>query len=356
MKHLTSTIVSGCLLMVTASPALGQAEEEDPRQKEIQEQIDRAVQELFQDLQLPDVEDEPEDPRERIIRDRQREEAFKRRLLQLQLDQQRGGLVQLERAAEPLQLDTKAYVDPWADHSREDIVAALDHASFAKRESAEASLLTDNTLTKDDLKAMIQSAKSPEQRMRLLRVAEHHVLREMRERDFGPGRLRADPEQDPVIQPRPERQPASVGYSYEPILTHQNPYADLPGVQVIATMPGFPGHAHLRRGDIIVQINGMGLSRHHREGDITNWVRWQISSRAAGDTIEFTLLRGGELYSVKMVCAEGAALDHMYTTDASQAAARKKPYRKDWEQVHNELVAAMPQPKTLTPKVVGAAE
>jgi hypothetical protein len=341
--------------MVAAGPAFGQAEE-DPRQNEIEAQIDRAVQELFQDHQLPGAEDEPEDPRERIIRDRQREEAFKRRLLQLQLEQQRGGFVQVERAAEPIQLDAKAYVDPWADHTRQDIIAALDHSSFAKRESAEISLLADNTLTKDDLTVLIKSAKSPEQRKRLLRVAEHHVLRMMRQRDFGLGRPGPDADPDVALPQLPERQPASVGYSYEPILAHQNPYADLPGVQVIATMPGFPGHAHLRRGDIIVQINGMGLSRHHREGDITNWVRWQISQRSAGETIEFTLLREGEMLSIKMICAEGRALDHMYTTDASQAAARKQPYRTDWEQVESDLSALMPQPKKLTPKVVEVAE
>lgn len=344
MKHLTSTIVSGCLCVAAACPAFGQGEE-DPRQQEIEQQIERAVGELFRDLQLQQVEDEPEDPRQQILRDRQRLEELQQRLIRLQADRAKpAALVDLERAAEPVQLDAKAYVDPWADHKREDIVTALDHKDYAVRVSAQASLLADNTLNKDDLKAMVQSAKSPEQRRRLLTVAEHHVLRGMREQDFG---VKKNAEGQPVQQ---GPQPAAVGYSYEPILAHENPHADLPGVQVIATMPGFPGYAHLRRGDIIVQINGLGLSTHHREHDITNWVRWQISSRSAGDTIDFTILRGGEMMAIKMICAEGIALDHMYTTDAFEAAARKQPYKKAWEQVYDELIAQMPAPKTLTPK------
>jgi len=360
MKHLTRTIVSGCLFVAAAGPALGQAEE-DPRQKAIEEQIDRAVKELFQDIQLQELEveaeaqaeDEPEDPRDQIIRDREREEAFKKRLLQLQLDQQRGEVIRLERAAEPIQLDAEPYVDPWADRARADIVAALDHADYAVRESAETALLMDNTLTQAALKALIQAAQSPEQRKRLLRVAEHHVLRELRDRDFGDLQHQDEKAREGRFQPAGRS--AAVGYSYEPVMAQENPYADLPGVRVIATMPGFPGHAYLKRGDIIVQINGQGLSRHHREHDITNWVRWQISTRAAGDTISFTVLRGGELLAIELVCAQGQALDHMYTTDAFEAAARKQPYRKAWQQAREDLMAVMPEPKTLTPKVIDAA-
>ena len=260
--------------------------------------------------------------------------------------------LQQRRAADPVRLDAQPVESPWAERSREEAVAALNHKDFAVRESAQAYLLTDNTLGKAVLKELIQQADAPEARQRLLRLAEHHLLRELRERDFG------QPAQgdDPAIPQLIQRRPASVGYSYEPVMADDNPQAALPGVRVIATMPGFPGHAHLRRGDIIVQINGQSLSAHQREHDITNWVRWQIASRDAGDTIDFTVLRGGKLLAIEMVCAEGMALDHMYTTDAFEAAARKEPYKRAWEQARDELIAEFPQPRTLTPVALDAAE
>lgn len=331
-----------CTVVIT-SAALGQPEgDQEPRIAG--DEAERAIRELFEGLQLDDEAD-PAEQRRRV-------EELQRRVIELRVD----GVVQLDqgRAAEPMPLDTKPIVNPWAKRSRDAVIAGLDHADFAVRESAEAFLLTDNTLDKAALQQLIQQAKSPEQRQRLLRVAEHHVLRGMRERDFGNQPQAGDDEQiDPFRDPS---RSASVGYSYEPVLAHENPDADLPGVRVTATMPGFPGHAHFRRGDIIVQINGQGLSNHHREHEITNWVRSQIASHEAGDTIGFTIQRGGKLLAVEVVCAEGPALDHMYTTDGFDSAARKGQYQREWEAAHHELAAQMPKPKVLTPVVLEAKD
>lgn len=352
-------------LVLFAVPVLGQDQaaedaqdaEDVARQRVLDEQAERAIRELFQDLQLQELRDEQLDPEEHLREQRRRLQELQQRVIELELDEPihlEPQLLIQRRAAEPVQLDVQAVVSPWAKRSRDEVVAGLDHAEFAVRESAQAVLLADDTLDKAALKQMIQQAKSPEQRQRLLYVAEHHVLRELRERDFGP---HTQPAEDGGIVPgRAPRRPASVGYSYEPVLVEENPDADLPGVRVIATMPGFPGHAHLRRGDIIVQINGTGLSNHHREHDITNWVRWQIASHEAGDTITFTVQRGGKLLAVEMVCAEGLALDHMYTTDAFESAARKGQYQRAWEEAYRELSAQMPKPKTLTPVMLKAED
>ena len=356
MKNTTS-IVSGLLFLVLALPALAQAEdaeqaEEAQRRQALEEQTERAIRELFQDLQLQaDDAQDIDDPRERLLEERAQLEEIQRRIIELRLDQPLG-VVQQQRAAEPVQLDAKAYVNPFTDRDRQDVVAALDHEKFAVRESAQAALLTDNTLGKAALKQLIEQAKSPEQRQRLLRIAEHHVLRELRERDFGQAVEPA--EIDGAVPFRRASRPASVGYSYEPVMAHENPHAQLAGVRVIATMPGFPGHAHLRSGDIIVQIAGQGLSANHQHHDITNWVRWRISAHQAGDTMAFTLLRDGELLTIELVCAEGLALGHMYTTDAFETAARKEPYKRAWREAHDELTEKLPKPKTLTP--VMAAE
>ena len=337
----TLAIVSGLLSSTIVCPAIGQVEE-DPREPQID---DQTLQELFQDLQLQ-VDDEA-DPRERLQQQLDELEAINHQVFRVQLQQRGQGLVQLQPAGEPVELDAPIYVNPWSKQPRDKVVAALDHKDFAQRESAQAFLLTDDTLSKEVLQQLIQQAKSPEQGQRLLRVAEHHVMRELRERDFGPHVVPA--EDGPVVPGRIERQPAAVGYSYEPVMAHENPHANLPGVRVIATMPGFPGHAHLRRGDIIVSIAGQSPSAHHQRHEVTNWVSWCIRAQGAGDPIDFILLRDGEMLTVKLTCAQGVALDHMYTTDAFEAAARKQPYKKIWEQVRDELSAQMPQPKTLTP-------
>ncbi|MBX2851564.1 MAG: PDZ domain-containing protein [Phycisphaeraceae bacterium] len=341
-KPRTSAIVSGLLSLAFVMPAAGQADEADRQRQE-----QRALLELVQELQLQ-LDDDEFGPDEALNEQRRRVEAIRRRMLQMQ--QQQPRLFEEHFPAEPLQLDAEPVVSPWAKRTREEVVAGLDHAEFAVRESAYGHLLTDNTLSKDALKGLIQKAKSPEQRHRLLRLAEHHLLREMRQRDFGHPRPGDGPPIPQVAEPRP----ASVGYSYDPVLAQDNPQANLPGVRVVATMPGFPGHAHLRRGDIIVQINGRGLSIHHGEGAITDWVKTQIASKQAGQTIDFTVLRSGKPLAIRMVCAEGAALNHMYTTDAFEAAARKEPYQRAWEAARAELTGLMPKPKPLTPKVIEA--
>jgi hypothetical protein len=287
-------------------------------------------------------------PGDGIEEQRRRFEEIQRRVMQIQQQQLQPQFIEDAFPADPLQLEVERVVSPWAERSREEAIAGLDHAEFAVRESAQAHLLTDNTLGKDVLTGLIKQAKSPEQRQRLLRIAEHHVMREIRERDFG-----QRPGDGPPV---PQAQPASVGYSYDPVLAHDNPHADLPGVRVVATMPGFPGHAHLRRGDIVVQINRRGLSKFAGEQEISNWVSEQIKSKQAGQNIDFTVLRGGKALAIQMVCAEGAALNQMYTTGAFEDAARLQPFQRVWEAALEELTAQMPKPKVLTPKVVERAE
>ncbi|MGB0766332.1 MAG: hypothetical protein ACPGYV_01330, partial [Phycisphaeraceae bacterium] len=87
----------------------------------------------------------------------------------------------------------------------------------------------------------------------------------------------------------------------------------------------------------------------HQHHDITAWVRWRISAHRAGDTIRFTVLRDGKPIALSMVCAEAAALNAMYTTDAFEAAARKAEYERGWQDARRALTQGLPEPTLLTP-------
>lgn len=339
-----TAIVSGMLLLV-AAPAFVQADEaeqDDPGK--LQAHQERAIIELFQNLQL-DLE-EGADLGEILQRELDPLQEVRREAIRLQ----RGLKLTLEDPGirdQQLEREAKAYINPFADQPRAAVVAALGHEDFAVRESAEAFLLSDDTLGQAAIQSLIKEAGCHEVCHRLLRVAEHHVLREMRDRDFGLNR-------QAFITPPSQR--ASIGYSYKPVMAHENMQAKLPGVRVIATMPGFPGHAHLRQGDIIVQIAGQSLAMNLQHHDINNWVRRLIAAHAAGDTMSLIVLRSGELLKIELVCAQGTALDQMYTTDVFETAARIEPYKRQWQQVQDELMACLPKPKTLTPKVIESAE
>lgn len=342
----------GLLSLCTAGGALAQGDAERPAEEQqvLEDQAEQAIRDLFKDFEIQ-IE-EIEDPHERNQEERRQLEEVQRRIIELRRKRQlQPGVIAQERAAQPAGIEAEPYTNPWNERTRADVVSGLNHEDFAVRQAAEAYLLSDNTLGRAELNKLLQNATSPEQRHRLIRVAEHHVLRELRERDFG---VAQKPEGDPADGVDLQRQAnarttAAIGYSYEPVLARDNPHADLSGVAVIATMPGFPGHAHLRKGDIIVEIDGRSLSDAHQQHDITAWVRWRIAAHEAGDEIAFTVLRGGKALAIKLICAEGAALNSMYTTDAFEAAARKAPYEQAWQQAREELTADLPKPKALTP-------
>ena len=162
MKKLISLALPLCAA-IFVPPAFGQAEE-DQRKKLLDKQIEQAVEALFDDLELQieagdggDVAEELIDPHRRV-----EVEELHQRLLELQMADQ-VELLEQGRAAEDVPLDAKVLVNPWADRPRVEVIAGLDHAEFSVRESAEAFLLTDDTLSKVLLIELIEQTKSPEQ-------------------------------------------------------------------------------------------------------------------------------------------------------------------------------------------------
>lgn len=242
----------------------------------------------------------------------------------------------------------EAYTDPLADKDRAEVVALLNAPSFEQREQAETHLLADDTLDREALRGLIQGAKTDEQRHRLLRVAEHHVMREVREREFGQAKPELVDELDGPIRFEP-RESAAIGFSYMPMLAEDSQQTDLPAVTVTATMPGFPGHALLRPGDLVVAVNGQNARDIRHRELITSWMSRRIGFQSAGDTIVLTVIRGDRALDIKIVCAEGRALDAMYSSNGRDAAFRERPYAEKWLNAREELAAGLPAPKVLKP-------
>lgn len=241
-------------------------------------------------------------------------------------------------------LEARAYADPLADRPRDEVVAMLGDDDFAVREQAEAHLRMDNTLDRAALRPLIAGATSDEQRYRLIRVAEHHVMRDVRERLFGERAI------DDELNGIRRRQGASIGFSYSPFLGDENPVTQTPGVMVTATMPGFPGHAYLRVGDRVIAINGQtARGIRHREL-ITSWISNRIGFHQPGDTIKLTVLREGQTLEVSIPCAQGRALSLMYVSNGLDPAFRQGEYTQMWLEARAELVEGVAPAKVLTPK------
>lgn len=222
--------------------------------------------------------------------------------------------------------------DKLVELPRDQVVALLDDESFNVRQAAEARLLADDTLDPAALKKLIAQAKSAEQRYRLLRVAEHHVLREVRLREFGD---------------QPQR--AAIGFSYQPVLPADNPELTAPAVTVTATMPGFPGHAYLRPGDMVLAINGNAPRGIQHRDLVTTWLSDNIRFHRPGDTVTLTVRRDGTTFDLDVPCGHGNALDQMYTTNGKDAAFRERPYEETWQAARAKLVEGLPEPESLTP-------
>ncbi|MEM7626936.1 MAG: PDZ domain-containing protein [Planctomycetota bacterium] len=178
-----------------------------------------------------------------------------------------------------------------AQDTYDDVLARLDAAEYVVRQAATEQLLTDDSLSPDAIATWAGRELSPEQQHRLLAVARHHTLRQMRLAEF------------------PAEGPGSIGV----VQSIQTPPAkDEPapaGVLITKILPGFPSVGRLYVGDVILAINGDPVEEGPAKDEL---FRARMSQFRAGRVIRLTIQRGDNTIEVDLTLANGAALPQMY--------------------------------------------
>lgn len=184
-----------------------------------------------------------------------------------------------------------------ADSRVESLVTALSSAEFAEREAAHHRLLMDDSLTIDMLAGLYRDAQTLEERQRLHDIARHHILRLLR------------------LKQRVDNDAAAVGVSLRGLGAQDVPQVGQPGAMVVTTLPGFPGHSHLREGDIIIEVNGQRVPQQSTAVAAMQGIIALIQQRKAQQSVDVTIVRGDERMKVTFDLAAYEALSRMYGTE-----------------------------------------
>lgn len=215
----------------------------------------------------------------------------------------------------------------------------LGSPDYATRERATRALLTDETRSVEALCGLFARATTPEQRVRLIDVICHHVVRQLREEAFddrgGPAIGVSHEVLPAALVPRPA-QAAGIGGDREAQRAGETGGA----VYVLATLPGFPGHAWFEPGDLIVAIDGRPLP-----ADLTaDGFQAILRQSHAGEMLGFTVVRNGERLHVRLELASAAALARMYGNNP----LLKPPYLGAWLAVRDRLADLAPPTPVLS--------
>ncbi len=196
-----------------------------------------------------------------------------------------------------------------------DVLDELGDADYHRRDEATRRLLADSTLTLAEVGRMYARARTPEQRHRLLSVAEHHAIRQMRERIF------------------PPMGQGSIGLSHAMAPANTLPGIDATAIRVVMTIPGFPGHELLRPGDLITAFDDEPFPIGMTQTDF----KALIKNRRKGGRIALSLLRDGRPVRVEMSLAGSNALEAMYPINGDTLML-DRPFRDEWRRLRDAII------------------
>ncbi len=197
------------------------------------------------------------------------------------------------------------------------VLDQLKSEDYDTRHEMTRKLLQDQSLSHEDLIRLMSETDSEEQRQRLFDVARHHTLRRIVEEEF------------------PDEGGGSLGVSHRPISPEASPGITQAAILVADTIPGFPAHAHLEVGDLILSVDGQALPERIAAEQFKNL----IQDRHCGDRIELTINRRGVSKQVNFIMSSAAALGKMY---GGNPISLQPPYTDRWHAVREELQNQVP--------------
>ncbi|MAG17068.1 MAG: PDZ domain-containing protein [Pirellulaceae bacterium] len=214
------------------------------------------------------------------------------------------------------------------------LMGQLSRFDYASRQRARKRLLLRDDLTEQGYKRLIDQAKFPEQRHRILDAARHHMLRKSIVRDF----------QGHV--------PGSLGVRLHEASDEATLRAGAPAVRLGATMPGFPAYASIEPGDLLVAVNQQNIpvGKTARSG-LAEVVSQMIRTNIADREITLTVFRRGRLVDVRVTLAPYNALDSRTQKSIFTPYGHLRPkYQLEWRELRARLVAdvTLEAPMTVT--------
>ena len=197
-----------------------------------------------------------------------------------------------------------------------DRIADLNHPDYATRQDATDALLCDDQLELDALAAVAHATGqplTPEARQRLLSIARHHTLQNLRLRSF------------------PADGPGSIGI-VQAVRAEPLPDQREPEVYVLVTgvLPGFPAYGRLRTLDRITALNGQRIPEPAQPSSF----QAMLAPLKANETVELSVTRARATITVSLTLANRAALSGLYAPPnhtlhprfAAEWAERRKPF------------------------------
>lgn len=202
-----------------------------------------------------------------------------------------------------------------AEISAEDLLK-LGDKDYQTRHSMMRQMLADSTISSADVLKAYARAELPEQQQRLITVARHHKVREIRLKQFGRNaRLGA------------------LGLTHSALAAEEMPKLGRSAVRVDRVFPGFPAYVYLEAGDLIIGIQHEPIPNGMTRDQISTHFRNVIQSMPAHKPAEFTVYRGGKQVEVKVQLASLDALTEMYLPEGLQ-----HDYQKQWDAFVKKMV------------------
>ena len=196
------------------------------------------------------------------------------------------------------------------------VLKDLASDDYLVRQQATERLLADDQIHSDYIAQLYAHAKLPEQNHRLLNIARHHAIRQMINAQYG------------------NEGQGAIGITHEAISADQSTVQGQSGIVVLETFPGFPGHAYLRRGDVILSIDDTPFPSGLSSGKIAEHFVASVKSHPCGTTVRFSVYRNGHTLQIQFPLASFDALKSAYNGPENL----QQPFLDSWLAIRRNML------------------